>query len=235
MPTRTFEDLPEEKRRRVLDAAIAEFGRYGYDRSSTQRIVEAAGIARGSFYQYFKDKADLYKTLIVEVAEWKVSFLQPVIDRKEELGLFELIRELVRHSLEFVNTVPGLEALGRDLAAATSPEKKQIIEDVHAGRLGRRYRELLTINETLYDAAIGNSIRHGEISPDYDPEVIRFAVRTLVESMGRLMNSRNDGEAIDTRGRYIMDQVLAILRNGLGGPAGATDRPTSTGGSEGNG
>lgn len=64
MPTQRFLHLPEEKRQRVLDAALNELARVPYDEVSINRIVRAAGISRGSFYQYFEDKKDLVEYLL---------------------------------------------------------------------------------------------------------------------------------------------------------------------------
>ena len=63
MPTKTFLRLPEEKRERFIDAAWSEFARTGFAETSIANIVKGAGIARGSFYQYFTDKDDLFDYL----------------------------------------------------------------------------------------------------------------------------------------------------------------------------
>ncbi len=60
MPKQTFLNLPEEKRARIVDVALTEFAEKGYTGASITGIVAAAGIAKGSFYQYFEDKDDLY-------------------------------------------------------------------------------------------------------------------------------------------------------------------------------
>ena len=59
MPTNTFFHLPEEKQQRLLDAAQIEFSRHSLQEASIANIVKLAGIPRGSFYQYFENKADL--------------------------------------------------------------------------------------------------------------------------------------------------------------------------------
>ena len=63
----TFERLAEEKRQRILKAARREFIAYAYEKSSINRILEDAQIPKGSFYQYFDDKADLFGLCIREV------------------------------------------------------------------------------------------------------------------------------------------------------------------------
>lgn len=67
MCTETFLRLPEEKRRRFLDAAWEEFTSARFVDVSVNRLVRRAGIPRGSFYQYFAGKDDLFAYLLEEV------------------------------------------------------------------------------------------------------------------------------------------------------------------------
>lgn len=60
MPTETFFNLPEEKQQRILKAAAHEFSRVGLNEASIAKVIKEAEISRGSFYQYFLDKEDLY-------------------------------------------------------------------------------------------------------------------------------------------------------------------------------
>jgi AcrR family transcriptional regulator len=55
-----FNELNDEKRQRIIDAAIEEFSQHGYENSSTNRIVKNAQIAKGSLFKYFYTKEDLY-------------------------------------------------------------------------------------------------------------------------------------------------------------------------------
>ena len=64
MPTQTFLNLPQEKRRRLIDAAIQEFSRVPVSDATISHIIKQAGIPRGSFYQYFEDKFDLHHYII---------------------------------------------------------------------------------------------------------------------------------------------------------------------------
>lgn len=64
MPTSTFFNLPPPKRERLLRAAVAEFARKPFGEASINRIIRAAEIPRGSFYQYFSDKTDLFHYIL---------------------------------------------------------------------------------------------------------------------------------------------------------------------------
>ena len=64
MCTETFRRLPEEKKNRFLDAAWEEFTRTSFEKASINKIVANARVPRGSFYQYFADKEDLFFYLL---------------------------------------------------------------------------------------------------------------------------------------------------------------------------
>lgn len=61
MPKETFLKLPQEKKEKIIKAAKNEFKRAPLEQASIKNIVEDAGIARGSFYQYFESKEDLMR------------------------------------------------------------------------------------------------------------------------------------------------------------------------------
>ena len=66
MPTSTFYNLPPEKRQKLTQAIFAEYSRVAPDEVSINRIVCAAGIPRGSYYQYFTSKDDLLDFVLSE-------------------------------------------------------------------------------------------------------------------------------------------------------------------------
>lgn len=56
----------EDKRTRILDAAIRVFAEHGYHGSRVGDIAEDAGVAHGLLYHYFASKDDVLKTIFVE-------------------------------------------------------------------------------------------------------------------------------------------------------------------------
>jgi AcrR family transcriptional regulator len=52
------------QRARILDTACALFARYGYDRTSMDRIATACRVQKPSLYHYFKSKQALLRELI---------------------------------------------------------------------------------------------------------------------------------------------------------------------------
>lgn len=79
MCTETFLRLPEEKRERFLEAAWEEFTHVSFAEASINQIVRRAGIPRGSFYQYFADKENLFAYLEEIVLKHLVSEYRKVM------------------------------------------------------------------------------------------------------------------------------------------------------------
>ena len=51
-----FEELSQEKQRRIIDAGMEVFGRYEYKKANTEDIAVKAGISKGLLFYYFKDR-----------------------------------------------------------------------------------------------------------------------------------------------------------------------------------
>ncbi len=60
----TFQNLKEDKKNRIIDAALVEFSTRPFNEASITNIVKNADISRGSFYQYFGNKENIYKHLV---------------------------------------------------------------------------------------------------------------------------------------------------------------------------
>lgn len=57
---RAFFNIPDAKREGIIAACIKEFGTYGYEKSSTDRIIKGAGISKGGLYEYINTKEELF-------------------------------------------------------------------------------------------------------------------------------------------------------------------------------
>lgn len=79
MPTNTFFRLPEEKRERLMEACWTEFSQKRFSEVSINRIISAARIPRGSFYQYFGDRDELFRYLLKDMREYFIDVLRSVL------------------------------------------------------------------------------------------------------------------------------------------------------------
>lgn len=80
MPKPTFFRLPEEKQQRLMDAAVKEFTRAPFAKASVSNIIQTAGIPRGSFYQYFEDKQDIFFYMLEQIGDTIGSRMEVILD-----------------------------------------------------------------------------------------------------------------------------------------------------------
>lgn len=98
MPTPLFLGLNTEKQKAILSAGISEFANYGYENSSTNRIVKKAGISKGSLFNYFPSKEDFYFYVLDELTNALVSSLEEQINTLSP----DLFQRIIEYSvLEF--------------------------------------------------------------------------------------------------------------------------------------
>lgn len=69
MPKQTFFHLPKEKQDTLIQAAKKEFARVPLHEATIANIIKDAKIPRGSFYQYFEGKEDLYYHLLNQISK----------------------------------------------------------------------------------------------------------------------------------------------------------------------
>ena len=93
MPTKRFFELSADKQWLIINAAIDEFARCGYTNASTNRIVAACGISKGSLFKYFDSKEELYFFLLDTVMGEML--------RDMESGLGALSTELFQRIIDY--------------------------------------------------------------------------------------------------------------------------------------
>ena len=64
MPQDSFFKLEEKKQKKIVDAMKKEFSRVSFHEASVNKIVEDAGISKGSFWVYFESKEEAIQYLI---------------------------------------------------------------------------------------------------------------------------------------------------------------------------
>lgn len=126
MPTSTFFRLPDERRERLVNEAIAEFADRTYAEASLSQIARRARIPKGSVYQYFEDKLDLYRWLLTEEAP---RLKREFIGSAGQVGDFwERLETHIERGMAFLVEHPRLARLS---AAAADPTAKPEVRGLH--------------------------------------------------------------------------------------------------------
>ena len=171
MPKQTFLNLPAEKRQQIVDAATEEFAENGLENASTNRIVANSGISKGSFYQYFEDKQDVFDYLMTLLAEEKITFLQAVSPPDANLDTFGYYRWLVKRALEFNSAHPYMvQAVQRVLLG----------DGLYYGKSYADYREQ---SRQALEAMVEKAMQSGEMDPSVDVELAVMIMETWNNAM----------------------------------------------------
>jgi len=115
-------------RRDLLDAALAEFSRNGYQLTRLQDIAAAAGTTRGAIYHHFQSKADLYRELLDEANTLGAQAVQGAIAAGG--SLVDILRAILVKSIELATTEPRFkQALALSLyRTGVDPELADLLE-----------------------------------------------------------------------------------------------------------
>jgi len=95
LPKGTFYNLPEKKQQILLQAAEQEFSRVPLPKASIANIIKSADIARGSFYQYFENKEDVFYFLLnKKTGARQLQFIESL--HKYHGDLFEAVLDMFK-------------------------------------------------------------------------------------------------------------------------------------------
>ena len=104
MGHKRFDNLDSVKQEHLFAAAAEEFAERGYESASVNRILNAAGISKGSLYYYFEDKADLFTTLVERAIARMLAIAGGLsLDDLTAENYWDRLEQLVRKSSEFLS------------------------------------------------------------------------------------------------------------------------------------
>jgi AcrR family transcriptional regulator len=167
MPTATFFALPDERRARLVDEAITEFAERSYAEASLSQIVRRAGIAKGSLYQYFEDKLDLYRWLLTdEVPRRKRAFVT-VVDARGDF--WTLLETTIERGMAFLVDHPRL---ARIAAGAAHPAADDQVRGLH--------RAVCEAGTAELQAVLERGVKAGAIAREIDVAVATHFVSAII-------------------------------------------------------
>jgi len=218
MPKPTFFNLPDAKRDRLVDLAIDEFAAHPYRQASLSRIVAAAGIAKGSVYQYFDNKLDLYTWLVTE--EMVRRKLAAIATGAPAPGasIWDTLRAAFLAGFHFAMAEPRLTALGTHLLRDGGDPELQPLVASHRTAAHAWMTHLLTTAQ-----------QQGEVRADLDLDTTAtLLAQTLGEGMLHVLarrlgvdlptylaNPAIAEQLSDDEVLALVDSALDFLRGGL--------------------
>ena len=201
MPTDTFFNLPIEKRNLILHLAIEEFANHSYHSASITNIIRKAGIAKGSFYQYFADKKACYRYLVEIATEEKLNIVTEVPAPNPSSDLFRYLRWQFLAQVHFELNRPKLAQI----------LYRAFIEDIPFPNMTEELRRRGTTQ--YFRQLLSQGILHGTLAPWVDVDVAAFLTEVIFYQFGKYFIERLNltKEDFINHATYQRQDVQALL------------------------
>ncbi|HPQ80371.1 MAG TPA: TetR/AcrR family transcriptional regulator [bacterium] len=132
---------PEERKNAISEAAAACFADRGYHATQVSDIIAKAGVARGTFYLYFKSKHDIFDTILDEF----ISTLQDqirIVDLSSETSPAKQVRGNVQRVIDLMFSRPEIGRILFNEAVGLDPEIDDRLKDFYGSILGMIERSI---------------------------------------------------------------------------------------------
>jgi AcrR family transcriptional regulator len=162
MPTVTWARVDPNRRAAVIEAAESEFGAHGFSRGSLNVIARRAGVAKGSLFQYFADKRDLY-AFIADIASQRVrAYMEDLIRELDpSRPFFVFLTELLDGWVAYYAEHPRERSLHAAATLEVDTEARVSVRNV----IHRHYLEVLR-------PLVHTAQARGDLRPDADTDVL---------------------------------------------------------------
>jgi TetR/AcrR family fatty acid metabolism transcriptional regulator len=194
----------DDKRQRILQAAVKVLARKGYHKAKVSEIARRADVADGTIYLYFRNKEDILVSLFDEVMAEHIA--QGRAEVKAATGAPDRLLAIARHHLRLLGG-------NRDLAVVFQVELRQSTQFME-----RFTASWLQDYFSVIDDVIAQGQREGTLRPDLPRKVVTKALFGILDEMvTSWILSRKDYDLAELAG-----PVVELLLRGAATPRKAS-------------
>ena len=202
-----FDKIPQEKRKRVLDAATDEFATYGFENTSIQQIAKKAEISVGSVYKYFENKDELFAMVVKE----NLSLLEEllILHSSSNEDIMVKAEEVLKELLRFAKKHPQLIKLYCAITTGNNTDFSRMLAE-----------RVESISARIYTEVIEKGQAAGDVRKDVDPKFFAFLLDNIF--MMLQFTSSCDyykerfkvyiGEDVEDKEELIIEQTLKFIK-----------------------
>lgn len=215
MTQRTFDQRASNKelrKERLYSAAVTLFRQRGFDQTRVEEITQAAGVAKGTFFNYFPTKEDV----LLYIGERHMSRLGAALGNgagkqfSQERSAMVALKTVLHALADSLEEDKDLVRLAVDKAMKIS----HLAPATSGGRFGLQGLVVLLISRGQ---------RTGEVHPDVDPTLVAQMLEGLYYQQLVIWCQENFGFDLGER----LEQVVDLLLMGIGPTAAAPTRRAS--------
>ena len=190
--TNKFEQLPEEKQSRIMNASISEFAEKDYETASMNTVVIQAGISKGSLFNYFKTKSVLYDHIYKLALREVKAYLRQVRDETVDYSFNERLSKVVDSGVQFIGEHPRLARIYfRLVYSGDSPNRKNIVTEL----------------QSMSEDYLGNIIQDAMDRNELDPNLNKIqSVFFLDAVLNRFLNEYHEAIEMGNQQQFNRDE-----------------------------
>ena len=191
------EQNKQKKREALLNTAFELFTTQGINKTTINNIVEAAGVAKGTFYLYFKDKYDIRNKLIAHKASHIFSIADEALSETQLTELDDRIIFLADNIIEQFNA------------------DKSLLNFISKNLSWGIFKNELISSGDNYDVDFYNIYTVLENSPRTfkNPEILLFMIVEFVSSTCYSSILYGEPTGIEELKPYIFDAIRQIIKS----------------------
>ena len=185
----------------LYEAALSAFAEHSFRDASLNDILKEAGMNKGSFYYRFRDKMELYLSLLFRVGAEKMRLFEENDVSHTSSGFFDEFRNMAIIGLKLAKKDARFVVFSRRILQ----EEAQVRDRITAC-FGDLRGNLLT-------DMVERAKASGEFRKELRTETAVFVIETLLNNMDSLI-------PVDWSDEHILiavDQLLDVIRSGIGG------------------
>ena len=196
----TFLNLEKTKKQHIIEAAILEFSRTIPDHINIQNIIKDAQIPRGSFYQYFENKEDLYVFILLYIGEQKQNFfLNHTLNTDQPF--LSYLKDLYVLSYQFMIENPIYYKAGKNMMSFKYFEQFEMLKN--SKEQANKY----------YESLIKRDQDNGLIDSSIDAKLLSSITVDFMD-MNKLDTYYEEGMSINDF-KIRIDKIMTILKKGI--------------------
>lgn len=186
----------KKKRESLLSTAFSIFTSKGVSQTSISEIAERAGVAKGTFYLYFKDKYDIRNKLVAHKSNQLFMNAINGIDENAELDYYDKFIMIIDRIIDQLN------------------ENQSLLKFISKNLSWGIFKNALVTSDTdndgyfkdIFDAMINESPKKLK-----DPEIMLFMIIELVSSSIYSPILYNEPVSVDELKPYLYSSVRSII------------------------
>ena len=188
---------PSFDRDAAIDAAMRVFWAYGYAQTPLSALTEATGLGKGSLYNAFSSKAELF---LLALEAYGKRYSAPLVGALETPDIFEAVDQLLTaHAKQIASgdTPPGCMTVAGSLEG--SRDAPEIMPHLEAA---------MNALDSAMIARIQRAVDDGQLRADVDASALGRTLTALIRGMAVAARMNCDAAAL----AEVRDTALKMLR-----------------------